>query len=352
MKNYCRTIVLVLSVPMFMTAETSATSIPLQLLNRFLSVESVVTIVDGRLDISRKAISTVESQIEQLKALTYGSVDYKQKDYAISVGALVVVGEHVEAELSSILALGEERRNELLTLSERDKELADVESMYLVAHRAAGEYEKIFGDMLEKGYGGIDYLLGSLVFNNWLTLFDEIVPLLARRLHEVRRVRKELDKRRTQLFEHNRDAQGWLKELDTHLERIREVRAVEAALSDDPRKAELLAQIDEGRENVERLRKSLIATNEGVRQAAERVFERQRAASKTARWLNGVLSVIQLGVSAAASDTGTGSASVSPTVEGNVSITIENKTTVINLPKQGERVPAPPTITPPTILQH
>ena len=352
MKHHGRTIVLVLSVLMSISAETSATSIPLQLLNRFLSLESVVTIVDGRLDISRKAVSTVEMQIEQLKGVTYGPVDYRQEDYAISVGALVGVGDHIEAELSGILALGEERRNELLTLNERDKELADVESMYFVAHRAAGEYERIFGDLLAKGHGGIDYLLGSPVFSNWLTLFDEIVPLLARRLHEVRRVRKELDNRRTQLFEYNRDAQGWLKELGTHLERIREVRAVEAALSDDPRKAELLAQIDEGRENVVRLRRSLIETNQEVRQAAERVFKRQRAAIKRARWLNGVLSVIQLGVSSAASDTGTGSDSVSPTVEGNVSITIENKTTIINMPKQGEKVPARPIITPPTILQH
>ena len=328
----------ILGLLIFSTVETRSASLPTELLNRFLTVDSVVTIIDGQLHISTEAISTLESQIKETQAVSYQSIDYKQDDYAITVGALVGTGDRIEEELSNIVKKGEVRQDELLSLNEEDRELAQTETAYAMTYRAAGEYEKIFGELLEKGYGGIDRLLGSPIFNNWLTLYDEILPLLARRSGEIRRIRKELDRRRTQLHKHNHNAAGWLGDLKKHLDRVREKKAVEALLTKDPSETDFLSKIDRGRQNVAALQNDLVRTNEGVRQEAKRIFEQQRAAYRRAQWLNNVLRVFQIGFSAATATPGTGNASVSPTGNGDISVKIENNTTIINFPIQ-EMVP-------------
>ena len=321
-----------------------ATSVPLELLNRFLTVDSVVVVIGGQLDVSKDAVTTLGKQLRRLKTVSFKPLDYHINDYAITVGALVGTGTGIPTELSRIIGIGTARRKELLSLADVDAEIAQTEIAYAVSHRAAKEYERIFGELLDRGAGGIDRLLGSPVFDNWLTLYDEILPLLAERLSETRRIRKELDARRAQLRTHNNEAVAWLESLKKHLDRVREVAAAEVTLRGGQKEQELLSGIEDGRRKVAALQSELVATNQKVREEAKRIFERQKAAYKTGQWIKGITTVFQIGLSVAAGDAGSGGASMSAPGDGNISVQIENHTTIINLPSPELVPPTPPVI--------
>ena len=331
-------------VAIFSVMDVRAITVPLQLLNQYLTFDTVVSFLDGRLDIAKGARSTLEKQIRELRGVSYEPIKYSQDDYAITVGALVGEGNGIADEVSRIIKIGESRRKELTELNSVDGKLADTEAAYALADRVTDEYMRVFEEILDEGFGGLDQLIGAPIFNNWMMLHDDIQPLVKKRLSEIRRVRKELDMRRTQLHQHNMKASGWLKELEEHLQQLSRMEEAERLQRADDTQGVMLDEIKEIMGEVISLQNSLVETNRQVRKEITEIHERQKRKYKRARVSQRVLSMIQAGVAAAAISTGAGSTSTSATPSGDISVTINSQTIIIEMPAQQVQPPVTPNL--------
>jgi len=297
------------------------------LLEIWNTASSISSLLNSKEKIGDEALAGLDRQIQMIKDRTFKPLEYSVEDYALSVGAIVGQGEGIEGQIDKVIRLGNSRRMEMHELNQIDTELASAEAAYRNVEHTAREVAQILSNVMKQGYTGLDALFGYPTASTWLALETELLPRLATRTSEVRRIRTELDRRRGQLHRHNKKIAKYLQDLQEHVQRIREVQRVESILDTPGGGDELSRKIEARAQRVAELSKAVSEGNKRARKEVSEIQRQQENEYKKYNVIGNIFSILQIALAGSTVVSGTSGASgvVKPDVgKPEIVIKIEN----------------------------